>query len=363
MMASAAPSTILVQAVPLRAFAAAILEAVGMTAEDASLAADAMAWADLRGLEAHGVGTKLPQCVARIRAGGTDPRARLVPLGSRAAVAAFDGDTGWGQVAASRGMRHAIGLARESGIGVVSICNVSSAAAMGHYAWLAAEARMIGLAVTNGPALTAPWGGTRRVLGNQAHAIACSAGPYAPLVFDSATTLMSTGEMDTLRERGELLPEGVLFDAGGRPTRDPAAWLTGLLVPAGGHRGYGLALMLEVLTGVIAGGELFAPNVGQPMDSGTPQGVSLFLIAIDPRISMPIETFESRVRHLIDQVHASPPAPGVARVFVPGERSAETAERRRLDGIPIPLAKVEAIRELGRSVGVDWPEGATVGDH
>jgi LDH2 family malate/lactate/ureidoglycolate dehydrogenase len=172
--------------------------------------------------------------------------------------------------------------------------DVSSAAALGYYATLAVGEGMIGFAITNSSPLIAPWGGTSKLLGNQAHAMGSPAGRHFPILFDSATTVMSTGEMELHRERGELLPEGVLFDSRGEPTRDPAEWVEGLLVPIGGHRGYGLSLMLEVLTGVLAGGARVAPGVGSPFDYSTAQGVALLLIAIDPEGTMPFDDFTSR---------------------------------------------------------------------
>jgi LDH2 family malate/lactate/ureidoglycolate dehydrogenase len=163
---------------------------------------------------------------------------------------------------------------------------------------------------------------------------------------------MSTGQMDLLAERGEPLPEGVLLDAEGRPTRDPEAWVEGLLVPAGGHRGSGLAIMFEILTGVLAGGDRFGPDVGSPNAAGEPQGVSLVTMAIDPTVSMPYEQFVDRVDRVIDAVHAAPPAAGTDRVNVPGERGFRTAEQRLRDGIPLAPSRVDALRALGVDLGV-----------
>jgi LDH2 family malate/lactate/ureidoglycolate dehydrogenase len=338
----------------LREFAADVLRAVGMPPADAEVSATAMTWADLRALDAHGVSSKLPQCVARIRAGGTAAAPDMEIVRETPGAATLDARTAWGQVAAARAMRLAIEKARDGGIGVVSVRNSSSAAAMGHFADLAARDRMIGIAATNGPALMPPWGGTTRVLGNQAHALAAPAGRHAPIVFDSATTRMSTGEIDGYHERREELPPAVLQDAAGRPTRDPGAWVEGLLLPAGGHRGFGLSVVLEVLTGVLAGGDRFGTNVTGPDIPATPQGVSLFLLALDPEISMPFDDFAPRVDRLIDRIHASPPAPGVDRVTVPGERSFERAARGREHGVALPAALAERLAAIGGELGVAW---------
>ncbi len=341
-----------VDAGDLRRFAAAVLQAQGVAPADAALAADAMVWADLRGRYAHGTSSKLPQCVSRIRAGGTSTSGELPFVSETAATFVLDGRHSWGQIAASKAMMAAVEKARSVGVSVGVVRDCSSAAAMGYYPLLAVAEGMIGLAVTNGPPLIAPSGGSTRLLGNQAHAIGCPANRHHPIVFDAATTAMSTSEMDLVHERGELLPEGVLYTADGTPTRDPSLWVDGLLAPAGGHRGYGLSLMFEILTGVLAGGARLAPDVGHPFDSREPQGVSLFVVAIDPEHSIGYGELTRRVDSLIDRLHASGTAPGIERIYVPGERSFILAERRERDGIPMPVERLEALRRIGSESGL-----------
>ena len=338
----------------LRSLAAAALGAAGMPDRDAELTADAMVWADLRGLTAHGVTAKLPQCVRRMFAGGTAAAAELRVVSETGAAVWIDAGNAWGQVAAARAMEAAIGKASQAGCGIAVVRNASSAAALGYFPMLAVRERMVGLVVTNGPALIAPTGGTTRVLGNQAHALACPAGRHHPLLYDSSTTAMSTGEIDLLHERGELLPEGVLLDAAGIPTLDPGQWTTGTLLPAGGHRGYGLSLVFEVLTGVLAGGPAWGPEVGHPFVYDRPQGVSLFLLAVDPTRAIAYDDFVARVDRLIDDIHASPPALGFDRVYVPGERGALVAAQRERDGIPLSPERAGDLRALLEELGIPW---------
>lgn len=343
-----------VPASKLRELAGAALRAVGMPDADATVTADAMVWADLRGSYPHGVTTKLPQCIARIRAGGTAADPTFETIAETPALLSIDAHDAWGQVAAARGMAAAIDRARNTGIGSVLVRNTGSAAAMGYYPMLAVAQRMVGLAFTNGPSLMAPWGGTRRVLGNQAHAMGCPAGRHPPILFDSATTSMSTAEMDQLDERGEALPEGMLLDATGAPTRDPGVWRTGTLLPAGGHRGYGLSLVFELLTGVLAGSTVMAPDVGHPFAYDEPQGVSLHLTAIDPSAVMPYDGFLARVDRLLDEIHASPPAAGVDRIYAPGERSASLAAQRERDGVPLSAERLAVLEDLADDLGLTW---------
>ena len=337
---------------PLADFAQRALEAVGMSPEHARWTAEAMIWADLHGIPAHGVGGKLPQCVARIRAGGTEADPSLQIVHDLGAAVSLDAGHGWGQVAGTGAMRLAIDRARAHGVGLVSVRNTSSAAAMGYYAWLAAEAGLIGVALTNGPALIAAPEGTSRVVGNQGHAVACPGGPGGPVVYDSATTTMSTGAMDLVRERGDLLPEGVLRDAAGRPTRNPADWVTGLLEPIGGHRGFGLSVALEVLTGILAGGERFGADVGLPVEVARRQSVSLLCLAVSPELGVPLDEFRTRVESYREVVHASGDGDG-AQPRLPGERGFALAREAAEDGIALSASRQLELRELADVLGVD----------
>jgi LDH2 family malate/lactate/ureidoglycolate dehydrogenase len=302
-----------------------------------------------------------------MRQGGTKPAAELVSLTDAPAFAHLDALDSWGQVVGVHGMRLAIDKARGVGAAVVVIRNTTSAGVLGYFAAMAAADGMIGLAINNSPPLQAAAGGSSRAIGNQAFAVAAPAGRHEALLLDMATSAVSLARIHEHEQRDEPLPPGVALTAQGEPTVDPTAALDGVLLPMGGHRGYGLALMWEVLTGVLGGGPRFGSNVTMPDDHWRPQGVSLFLLAVDAAAALPDGTFASRVDQLIDQMHASRPAAGVERVTVPGERSHATAAARRRDGIPLPAELVAQLDELATGldldplttdVGVDTTSGA-----
>lgn len=274
-------------------------------------------------------------------------------MGQSGALSVVDANNAWGQLAAVRAMRLAVSSAKEHGIAAVAVRNTGSPAALGYYPTLAIEAHMIGIAATNCPALISAPGGTRRVLGNQAHAVGCPSGEYYPILYDSALTQMSTGEMDRRRESGEALPPGVLADEFGQPTIDPGDWVRGLLTPIGGHRGFGLALSIEILTAVLAGSDKLSVDVSHPFDFASPQGVSLFCLAIDPTVAGSYEKFLTRVDRLIEVVHSS--APASRRSRLPGERGYELAARREQEGIPISSKDLTELRNLGIGLGIDAP--------
>ena len=330
-----------------------LFEALGMPPEDARLLAEHLLWADLHGHSYFGA-RRFPQYAARLRAGGTVAVAQPVVLADRPGFVHLDARDAWGHVVGHRAMLMAVEKARSAGVGVAVIRNTTSSGTLGYYAALAADEGMIGIAINNSPPLQTAWGGTGKVLGNQAFGIASPAGRYPPLILDMATSAMSLAVIHEYADRGEPLPDGVALTADGAATVDPAAAIDGTLLPMAGHRGSGLAMLWEVLTGVLAGGPRFSTNVTFPDVSDQPQGVSLFLLAIDPAAAMPLETFASRVDTLIEHVHALKPAAGVDRVRVPGEGSQAIAAQRRRDGIPIPAELAARLSALGAEFGVAW---------
>jgi LDH2 family malate/lactate/ureidoglycolate dehydrogenase len=337
----------------LRTFIRHVLLAIGMRPAAADVTADAMLWADLRAIEAHGV-SKLPILVARVEAGVTAADAEPTVVAETATTALIDAGTVWGQVAATWAMELAVEKARMAQLGAVVVRNSSSLGALGYYPLVAVRAGQIGLAITNSMPLLAPWGGTRKLLGNQAYAIGCPAGRHAPLLLDISNSATSYGNVRMALERGEQLGPGLAFDREGRPTTDPAAAIDGLLAPAGGHKGFGVTLLWEVLTGVL-GGLAFGPSVGALEDLSRPQQVSHFLLALDPAAFLPLELFTARVDSLIEQIGSVPPAPGVERPYAPGEQGFARAVVRGRDGIPLSARRQAELATLARKVGVALP--------
>ena len=339
---SVATDTSLVSAADLVRFSRDVLRAAGLSNDDASLVAEQLAWRDLREDAPVGLAA-LPSCVEAMRSGSSDPKAMPRVAREFGAVAVVDGARAWGQVAAVYAMRQATARARVHGVSVVVVRNSGTANVMGFYPTLAIDAGMVGLVITNSEPYQAPWGGTKKVLGNQAFALGAPAGRHHPLLFDGAATQLSMGRIRALARRGLPLPEGGAVDAQGKPTTDPIAAIAGALLPSGGHKGYALSVFWEVLTGVLAD--------DAPAEE---HRTSLFTLAVDPRATVGPERFLRSVDELIDRIHSSPPAPGVARVWAPGERGYVTAEERRAKGVPFTAARIAELKDLGASLGVPW---------
>jgi LDH2 family malate/lactate/ureidoglycolate dehydrogenase len=338
----------------LRRFCLEVFEKLGMTSEDAALVADFFVWTDLRGLPYVGA-RRIPEFVARLREGGSRlPRnGGFTVVHERDSFALVDAHHSFAQVSCVRAMDMAIEKAESTGAGVIVVRDTTTAGNLGYYATRAAARGMIGMAINNTAPVMAPWGGAAGTMGAQPFAVASPAGRHEPLLLDMTNSAMSMVRMHEYQVGGESLPDGVALSSAGVPTNDPAAAIAGTLLPLG-HRSYGLAVMWEVVTGVLAGGAQFGGNIGLPSHHRDPMGVSIFLMAIDPTASMEYESFTARVDELIEHLHASPAARGVDHVRVPGERSAALARERRERGIPMPSDVVRTLTELGSELGVAW---------
>lgn len=343
----------LVSGPALRQFTERVFTAMGMRTADAALLADHLVWAELCGFSWLGV-RKIPGYVAQIRAGGTSAQAEPAVMHDRGAFAVIDAHNGFGQIMGARAMTLALEKAGSLGVGAVTVRNTTSPGALGYYARLAAERRMIGLAITNSKPLQPAPGGAEKLIGNQAFAVGSPSGRNPPVVLDMATSAITWVGIHQYAQRQAPLPEGVALTADGRPTVDPAEALAGMLLPMAGHRGFGIAVMWEILTGVLSGGPRFRELSSTPDRPDRPPGTSIFCLALNPEFSMPYETFLSRVDELVDTIHASRRAPGVDHITVPGERRHATAAERDRTGIPLGADLAKALRELGADLGVPW---------
>lgn len=325
----------------LKETVAAIFVGNGLPATDAAIVADSLVDADLRGVSSHGV-VRVPTYVKGVKDGTINPRPNVRVVydgGSRAVV---DGDNGMGQVGSQRAMDEAIARAREHGIGAVGLRASRHCGAMAYWANQALAANCIGVATTNAGLNMAPTGGRERIVGNNPVAIAVPTNRPWPMVLDMATSVVAGGKLDVAAIRGEKIPLGWATDAAGNPTDDPTVARKGLLLPVGGPKGYGLALMLDVLAGVLTGAR-FGGGLG-------PKGSGQFFLALAVEGFMPIDEFKARLDEVIDQLHESALAPGNNRIFVPGEIEYEKSEARRQSGIPLERPILDQLNSLAATV-------------
>jgi LDH2 family malate/lactate/ureidoglycolate dehydrogenase len=322
-------------------FCLAVLNRCGLPSDQAQTCADAMMFATLRGLDTHGL-VLLPGLVGHLRRGAIVTDAEIDTISETETTAVLKGNGAPGAVIAARAMDLAIEKARERGLGAVTAFNCHHFGAASFYPSRALPHRMIGLTACNAGAVVAPYGGAKAVHGTNPLAYAAPAGAEGPMVLDIATSMVAHGQIAKVGRRGEQIPLGWALDASGRPTTDPTAGYSGVLLPFGGHKGYGIGLLVDVLTGALAGSTI-GRGVDQRNTNPETGGQSLFMLAIDVGHFVPFATYTDRMDQLIREIHATPPAEGFTEVFAPGDIERRQEEVRRRDGIPIYPGDWDAI--------------------
>jgi LDH2 family malate/lactate/ureidoglycolate dehydrogenase len=334
----------------LRAFAAAVYAKEGMRRDEATLVADSLVQADLWGHQSHGV-LRLDWYRARLRSGAMRAGATAELAVDGRAIAVIDGHDGVGQVLAERAMREAIARAKLHGIGAVGVRNSNHFGTAMYFTRRAAEAGCVGFLSTNASPAMAPWGGKRKVVGNNPWSIAAPAGGGPPLVLDIANTAVARGKVYLARQRGEAIPDGWALDAEGNATRDPRAAIEGIILPMGGHKGYGISVMMDVLSGVLTG-SAFAGAVHGPYQSRERSGCGHLAIALDIEAFQPRDEFDRRIASLVAELKSAPRAPGVDEIFYPGEIEARRAERNAREGLEFPDDTLADLRRVAAECSI-----------
>ena len=335
----------------MRGFAEAVLRALGASAEEARINAGGVVTASLwwhpgqhQGLE------KLFRYARRMRNGGILPDAPMKWVRERPAAALLDANKGLGYVAARRAMDRAVEMARRVGIAMVGVRHSNHFGIAGFHAKRAADGGLIGIAMTNAGAEMAPWGATRPVLGTNPWGMAVPRPGENPIVLDMALTQSGKGMMRWLRRAGLPMPDHWALTPDGARTTDPDAAMKGPLLPIGDYKGYGLSLITDILTGVLAG-SLFGAQVFQDDEN---YDVAHTMIAVSIEAFMPPEEFGERLERLIADVLAAPPIDLGRPVQLPGQAEQERARDRLKRGIPMDPKTVVRLRELAAEVGVPF---------
>ncbi len=333
-----------------RAFAHALLAAHGLPAKDAARAAECLVLADLRGVQTHGL-LRLPGYLDRIRRGLVDPRPALEPARVTPVAASLDGRNGLGFVVGTRAMAEAVAMARASGIGVVSVRRSTHFGMAATYVLQALEAGMVSMVFTNASRAMPPWGGREPLLGTSPLAVGVPGGRLAPFVLDMSPSIAARGKIRIAEKRGAQIPLGWALDAEGRPTTDPTAALAGVVLPIGGPKGSGLAMMMDIFCGVLSGAA-YAGDVGdQYRGFDRPQDVGHFFLAMRPDLFVPVDEVRARMDVLVQRIRDCPRAEGFDEILMPGEIEARTAAKREKSGIPYG-AELDAVQADAKRAGV-----------
>jgi LDH2 family malate/lactate/ureidoglycolate dehydrogenase len=329
-----------------------IFTAAGCSDRDAGVVANVLVWANLRGVDSHGV-VRVPRYVEMFKSGEAKAKPAMKTVRLRAAAAVVEADGAPGPVALEAGMTAAIAMAREAGVAWTAVRGTVHTGAIGYYAELAARQGMIGVGIVAGIPNMAYHGARGGAVATSPLAIAVPSSRHGTLLLDMATATIALGKIAQHKIKGLPLPEGAALDADGLPTTDPGKAVTPL--PMGGAKGSGMSLMFELMTSA-----LIANPIVAPFHAKTPGGCkhrqNAAMLAIDAAAFGDLAGFKSLVDATADAIKAVPPAYPGAEVLLPGERGARTYEQRHAEGILIPPKTWEALVEAAQAVGVDIGE-------
>ena len=330
----------------LLAFAIKVYETAGMPPVDARIVADTLVQADLWGHQSHGV-LRLPWYLARLKAGVCNAIAKPSFVIDGGAVAVIDGGDAMGQVLMVHAMNDAIARAKKHGIAAVALRHSNHFGTALYYTLMAARAGCVAFLSTNASPAMAPWGGRKKTVGTNPWSWAAPAGSFAPMVLDIANTGVARGKVYLARQKGLPIPQGWAIDADGAPTTDAQAAIDGIILPMAGHKGYAIAVMMDMLSGVLTG-SAFASGVAGPYQTDRKSGAGHLMFVLDIATMQPLAEFNARMEMLIRELKSVPLAKGHDEVFYPGELEARNEARNRHVGLTLPddtladLAKVAA---------------------
>ncbi|MGI6037329.1 MAG: Ldh family oxidoreductase [Limnochordia bacterium] len=307
-------------------FSRQILIQVGMPEEDATLVAESLVEADQRGVSSHGI-IRLPFYVRKLRAGGTKARPNISIVREGISSGLVDGDSGMGQVVATYAMDLAIKKAKETGVACIGVRNSEHFGAAARYAMMAARQDMIGITWSNGPPVMAPWGGKAAAMGNQPLAIAVPA-KGKPIVLDMAMSVVAGGKVRMAAKKGEKIPNSWIVNKEGRFSENPNDLPEGALLPIG-YKGYGLAVMGEVLTGVLTGAGILSEVLNWLFNPTEATRTGHMMMAIDIAAYLSVDEFKMRLEQMSAELRNTPKAEGFDRILLPGDLENEREEELR----------------------------------
>lgn len=321
-----------IKAEELRDLVAEIFQKRGVPEEDSLIVANSLVHANLRGVDSHGV-MRVGHYIHRLETSSINPKPREQLERTGVATAFIDGDDGLGHVSVWHAMNTAIEIAKDSGIGLVGVMNSSHCGALSFFVYQAIEAGMIGMAMTQTDAAVVPYGGRKPFCGTNPLCFGIPSNKGTPIVLDMATSTVAGGHIMKAKAENRKIPDSWALDMDGKPTTDPhrAVYYT----PAGGPKGYGLGVIVDVLTGILMGGN-FGPHVSLMYGDYEKERDLCHLVGVIDYHKFPgKDSFLDKVTQMVEELHQIPPAEGFDRVLAPGEPEYLKERERKRGGIPI----------------------------
>jgi L-2-hydroxycarboxylate dehydrogenase (NAD+) len=357
--------TFLFPAAYLRNFSSLVFMQFGVSKADAEQAADVLAKSDLRGIDSHGV-ARLHTYFEMLELGRINPKPKIKIIREKASVATVDGDNGLGLVVGPKANEIAMDKAEQHGSGWVSVCNTNHFGIAGYYPLKALERDLIGLAMTNSTKLVAPLWGAERMLGTNPIAIAFPGYKEPPIVIDMATSAVAYGKIEIALRKQEPVPKGWIIDNDGRDTSNPQHMIEGgAQLPLGseremgGHKGYALASMVDILCCVLSGANWgpFAPPFALRQEipkRSVGKGIGHFFGALQIDGFIDKDEFKKQIDDWIYVFRNTKPAPGTTGPLIPGDPEREAEAIRSKEGIPLLKPVVDDLLDISRKTGIPF---------
>ena len=337
----------------LRGLVSRLAVAGGVPADDADVFARVLVDADLQGVSTHGV-SRLNIYMQRIEKGLIDPKAVLGIDRNGGSVLALDAGNGLGQVQAMKALEMLTPLAKQNGIAAVTIRNSQHFGALSYYCNRAAEQDLILLAMTNCEPAMSPAGGFEAFFGTNPIAASFPTGKGYSVKIDMATSIIARGNIIAAQKKGQAIPEGWALDPAGEPTTDASQALLGTVLTMAGHKGYALALMIEVFSSVLSGAAIGSEIGSMYKNMDRKQDVGHFFCLLNIAAFLDVKDFKQRMDETIDKLKAGKRRPGVEEILIPGERSSRKAAENEAAGVPVADVVVGEIKELCSRLNVPF---------
>lgn len=333
----------------LRKFCKNVFIKSGLSDKDAIIATDVILFANIRGIDSHGI-VRLPTYINRLKAGGINSKPNIKSVKARGSIVIVDGDNGMGQVIGNYGVSVAIKKAKKYGISFVGVYNSDHFGVASYYSINMAKANMIGIAMSNTPPNSVAWGGSNKVIGNNPLSIAIPYDLKKQIVLDISMSKVSGGKILMAAIEKKKIPKDWIIDGNGKQTDDPNEFFRGgALLPFGEHKGYGLAFMIEVLTGVLTGAGMLSQVPPWSADANIVKNCGHCFICINIEKIMNLKDFKARLDWVIKQIKSSKLAEGSDGIFIPGEKEWEIEEKRKKDGIAISEEIWQELEKIARN--------------